>query len=46
MERIEGLNESLCCDGSELDNMIAELDDRQEFTCWGDACGANGCGIN
>lgn len=46
MKEIKELNKELEVDNNNVEEMIEELAERQEFACTGDACGANACGVN
>lgn len=40
------LNQELAATSEEVEIMIAELTEREEFACTGDACGGHACGVN
>lgn len=46
MSQIQAINKELSAEISEVEVMIEELAERDEYACTGDACGANACGIN
>ncbi len=45
MNNVESLNNTLCNE-EEVESMIKELLDREEFACTLDGCAGNGCGVN
>lgn len=46
MREIKPLNKSLLESENDLEVMIDEMMEREEFACTGDACAGNACGIN
>lgn len=46
MKKIINLNQELAATNEEIESMITELAEREEFACTGDACGGHACGIN
>ena len=46
MEKVKSMNQELSTDEMEMEKLILELVERDEYACTGDACGANACGIN
>jgi len=46
MGEIKALNQELEVNNKEIESMIAELVEREEYACTGDACGGNACGVN
>jgi len=43
---IKVLNQELEVNSKEIESMIAELVEREEYACTGDVCGGDACGIN
>lgn len=46
MKKIINLNQELAATNEEVEIMITELAEREEFACTGNACGADACGVN
>lgn len=46
MKSIESLNKQLKNEEKEIEIMIEELVEKQEYACTGDGCGVKGCGVN
>lgn len=46
MNKIKALNQNIDIKSDEVENMIAELMEREEYACTGDACAGKACGIN
>ncbi|WP_164704069.1 hypothetical protein [Clostridium isatidis] len=46
MEKVKSINTELTVDEMQIEELITELVERDEYACTGDACGANACGIN
>ena len=45
MMLIKSLNQEIDSHKDNMDIVISELDERQEFVCTADVCGAHACGI-
>ena len=43
---IKSINNELEVENKDVETMIEELVERDEYACTGDACGANACGVN
>lgn len=43
---IKSFNQELPSEDSQIENLMEELVERDEYACTGDACGANACGVN
>jgi len=46
MDKVKSINKELNTDQMEMEELLTELVERDEYACTGDACGANACGIN
>lgn len=46
MKDIKALNKELETDSKELEKVIEELAEREEFACTAEGCGGQACGIN
>lgn len=46
MGQIKALNQQLEVNCEEIENMIAELMEREEYACTGNACAGKACGVN
>lgn len=45
MEKVKSMNTEIIANDKEIESMIVELSEKQEFACTGQACGAKGCGV-
>lgn len=45
-KEIKSMNREISAEKEEVEKMISELSEREEYACTGDACAGNACGIN